>query len=166
VGHPPGHSQHRRMSPINDLMTNTFRSPRNILILTLVVGVPILLVVRAVHDLLSPRQWAFGMIAWVAMLLLLASTRKWAAKKKRELEEQRPLADDEAHKRMLVDIRKWKVWIGVLIVLLPIGTADGIAHRAWLPTLAGVGISLTLIYVAIREIKQRRKLLATPLDNN
>lgn len=133
---------------------------RRPLIFALAVGVPILLVLGAVYGLLSPHEWAFGMIAWVAMLLLLASAQKRVAKKKLLFGvEQRPAVDDDSRKRMLRDIRKWKVWIGVLIVLLPVGIADGIVHRAWLSTLSGVGISLTLMYIAIREIRWRRKRL-------
>lgn len=64
-----------------------------------------------------------------------------------------PVVDDDTRDRILRDIRKWKVWIGVF-VLLPIGVANGAAHRAWLPTLPGVGISLLIVYVARREIKR------------
>jgi len=145
---------------MNDARTTTFWGARNVLILAVAFGVPILVALGAVYGLLSPREWAFGMIAWVAMLLLLASARKRTTKKKLMLGvEQGSAVDDDVRKRMLRDIRKWRAWIGVLIVLLPIGIADGIAHRAWLPTLAGVGISLTLMYVAMREIRQRRKRL-------
>lgn len=146
---------------MNNAMTKTFWGTRNILILVLAFGVPILLVLGSVHGLLSPREWAFGMIAWVAMLLLLASAQKRAAAKKEPMlgEEQSSAVDDNARKRVLRDIRKWKLWIGILMVLLAIGIADGIAHRAWLPTLAGVAISLMLMYVAIRKITQRRKKL-------
>lgn len=145
---------------MNDAMTKTFWHTRNIVIFLVAIGVPVLLVLGAVYSLLSPREWAFGMIAWVAMLLLLASARKRAAKKMLiSGVEQNSVVDDDARKRTLRDIRKRKVWIGVLIVLLPIGIAEGMVHRAWLPTLAGVGISLTLMYVAIREIRQRRKSL-------
>jgi hypothetical protein len=145
---------------MNDANTNTLWGIRNILIFVAAVGFPFLLALGAVYGLLSSRAWAFGMIAWVAMLLILASARKRAAKKGLVLGyEQRSTVDDVARQRMLRDIRKWKVWIGVLIVLLPIGIADCIAHRAWLPMLAGVGISLTLMYVAICKIRHRRKWL-------
>jgi hypothetical protein len=155
-----GNIAHRRMPPMSDATTKTFWGTRNILILVVIFGVPILLGLGAGYGVLSPREWAFGMIAWVAMLLLLASARKRAAKKKPTAGvEQGSAIDDAGRKRMLRDIRKRKVWIAVLIVLLPIGIANGVAHRAWLPTLTGVGISLTLMYVAIREIRQRRKRL-------
>jgi len=146
---------------MNHAMTKTFWGTRNILILVLAFGVPILLVLGAVHGLLSPREWAFGMIAWVAMLLLLGSAQKRAAAKKEATQggEQSSAVDDDARKRRIRDIRKWKLWIGTLIVLLAIGIADGVAHRAWLPTLAGVGISLMLMYVATRQIRQLRKKL-------
>jgi hypothetical protein len=103
------------------------------------------------------------MIAWVTMLLLLAGVQKRAAAKKGPtLGEERSPVNDNARKRMLRDVRKWKLWVGILTVLLAIGIADGIAHRAWLPTLAGVGISLMLIYVAMRKISERRKELDSP----
>ncbi|MGH9440264.1 MAG: hypothetical protein ACRD22_20945 [Terriglobia bacterium] len=145
---------------MNEAITKTFWSTRNILILVAAFGVPILLVLGAVHGLLSPREWAFGMIAWVAMLLLMASAQKKASAKKGPTPgEEQSSVNDNARKRMLRDVRKWKLWIGILIVLLAVGIADGIAHRAWLPTLAGVGISLMLMYIAMREIRQRRKKL-------
>jgi hypothetical protein len=100
------------------------------------------------------------MIAWVATLLLWTGARKWAMKKSiASSEEPGPAVDDDARDRILRDIRKRKVWIGVLMVLLPIGIANGVIHRAWLPTLAGVGISLLIVYVAIHEIKHQRKRL-------
>ena len=145
---------------MNEAMTKTFWGTRNILTLVVIFGVPILLGLGAGYGVLSPREWAFGMIGWVAMLLLMASGRKRAAKKDLVSgAEQRPAVDDAGRKRLLREIRKWKVWIAVLIVLLPIGVADGIAHRAWLPTLTGAGISLALIYLAIRKIGQQRERL-------
>jgi hypothetical protein len=53
------------------------------------------------------------------------------------------------------------VWIGVLAVCLPIGIVNGVAHRAWLPTLIGVGMNLLLMYAAMLEIR-RRTLLDSP----
>jgi hypothetical protein len=126
----------------------------------MIFGVPILLGLGAGYSVLSPREWAFGMIGWVVMLLLLASARKKATKKNLALgPEQKPVIDDASRKRLLREIWKWKVWIAILIVLLPIGIANGIAHRAWLPTLTGAGISLALMYIAIRKIEQRRTRL-------
>jgi hypothetical protein len=148
---------------MNEAMTKTFWGTRNILLLVAAFGVSVLLALGAVHGLLSPREWAFGMIAWVTMLLLLAGVQKRAAAKKGPtLGEERSSVNDNARKRMLRDVRKWKLWISILTVLLAIGIADGIAHRVWLPTLAGLGISLMLIYVAMRKISERRKKLDSP----
>ena len=145
---------------MNDAHTKTLWGTRNILIFVAAVGFPFLLALGAVYGLLSSRAWAFGMIAWVGILLILATVRKRAAKRKLVLDdEQRSAVDDAARKRMLRDIRKWKVWVGVLIALLPIGIVDCIAHRAWLPMLSGLGVSLALMYVAIRQIRQRRRRL-------
>jgi len=45
---------------------------------------------------------------------------------------------NEAQRKLVSrDIRKWKVWVGVLLVSLPIGIASGVEQCAWLPTLVG-----------------------------
>ena len=145
---------------MNDAAPKTFWGTRNILILVVIFGVPILLGLGAGYGVLSPREWAFGMIGWFATLLLLASARKRAAQKKPTSGvEQGSAVDDDARRRMLREIRERKIWIGVLVIVLPIGIVNGITHQAWLATLGGTGISLMFMYVAMREIRQRRKKL-------
>jgi hypothetical protein len=60
-----------------------------------------------------------------------------------------PAVDDKKCRRILRGIGMGKVWIGVLVVRLPIGTANGTIHRAWLPTAAGLRISPFLVYAEI-----------------
>jgi hypothetical protein len=137
---------------------------KNLSLMTLaslvIVGIPTLLFLGAVYGFLSAREWAIGMIAWVATLLFWAGARKRTAKNHlASCAEPGPVVDDDSRDRILRDIRKRKVWIRVLVVLLPVGIAIGAAHRAWLPTLAGVGISLSIVYVALREIEHLREQL-------
>ncbi len=122
-----------------------------------------LLFLGFVYDILSPREWAFGMLAWFAALLLLAIVRKQTARKTL-LSSTEPaiVLDDRARRRILRGIWMNKVWIGVLAVCLPIGIVNGLAHRAWLPTLVGVGMNLLLMYVSIWEMRPRRTLLDSP----
>ena len=128
-----------------------------------IFGPSALLLLGFVYGILSPREWAFGMLVWFAALLLLAIVRKQMARKTLSSSaEPVVVLDDSARRRILRGIWRNKVWIGVLAVCLPIGIVNGVAHRAWLPTLAGVGINLLLIYVAIREIRRRRTLLDSP----
>jgi hypothetical protein len=67
--------------------------------------------------------------------------------------------DDRTRRRILRGIRMNKIWIGLLLVCLPIGIVKGVAERAWLPTLVGVVINQFLIYAAAQEIKRQRKQL-------
>ena len=129
------------------------------LAIVVVVGAPLLLLLGFISDLLSPREWAIGMCAWGVTLLLWASARKRAERDIEPRYELPTVIDDQSRKRILRDILKRKIWIAVLIVLIPVGIVNGITHRALLPTLAGVGISLLLVYVAGREITQRRRRL-------
>jgi len=148
------------MPLLSSTMLKPYWRERNILIFLAVVSFPLLLALAAVYGLLSSRGWALGMIAWFAILLTLAAIRKMASTKDPALSDQQPSPPDyAARKRISRDIRKWKSWIGVLAVILAIGIADGIEHHAWLPTLAGAGMNVTLMYIAVREIRQRRKKL-------
>jgi hypothetical protein len=126
--------------------------------LVVILGVPALLCLGLAYDTLSPREWAIGLLTWFATLLLWTIVRKLAAKKTlaSSAEPVIPL-DDDTRRRILREIWVRKAWIGILAVLLPVGIANGVAHRAWLPTLGGVAISLSLMYVAAHEIRQRRQ---------
>jgi hypothetical protein len=65
--------------------------------------------------------------------------------------------DDDTRRRILRGIWIRKVWIGVLALLLPFGIANGVAQRAWFPTLAGVGMDLLWMYVTAHEIRRLRE---------
>ena len=130
------------------------------LAIAVLVGIPILLFLGAIYNILPPRGWAIGMIAWVAVLLL------WAASRKRTLTEglmpgaeNGTIFDDAVRERISRRILMCKIWIGFLAVGLALGIANGIAHRYLIPTLGGVVISVVLTYLAMREISHERKRL-------
>jgi hypothetical protein len=125
-----------------------------------ILGVPTLLLLGFSYNILSNREWAIALLAWAAMLLVLTVVRKRATNENPSPGGASGTAiDDRTRKRISREIWIRKMWIGVLAVLLPVGAVNGIAHRAWLPTLCGVGISLLIMYFAIREIGRRRKQL-------
>jgi hypothetical protein len=131
--------------------------------LIVIFGPWALLFLGFVYGILSPREWAFGMIVWFAALLLLAIVRKRTTRETLSSSAEPAIVlDDRARRRILQRIWMNKVWIGVLALCLPIGIVNGVTHRAWLPTLAGVGINLLLMYVAVREIRRRQALLDSP----
>jgi hypothetical protein len=70
--------------------------------------------------------------------------------------------DDGARRRILRGIWICKFSIGVLLVVLPFGVANGVTHRAWLPTLVGAGMNLLLVYVLAQRIRRRQMLLHPP----
>jgi membrane associated rhomboid family serine protease len=126
--------------------------------LVVILGVPALICLGLAYDTLSPREWAVGILAWVAALLLWTIVRKLAAKKTLASSAELAIAlDDDTRRRILREIWLRKAWIGILAALLPFGIANGVGHRAWLPTLAGVGVSLLWVYVTAQEIRRRRE---------
>jgi len=121
----------------------------------------VLLSLGAARGILSSREaiiatlvWSIGLCASVVIL-----GRRAAKKYGVPRGALQPALDDATRRFLLRAIWRRKVWIGVLAVLLPIGIANGAAHRAWLPTLAGAGMSLLWIYVSIQAIKRLRKSL-------
>jgi len=124
------------------------------------VGAPTLLFLGLVYNILSPREWAIGLFASWAVVLLWAFVRKMTQKKNLTSSgEPAPALDERARKRIARGIWFKKVWIVLLAVSLPVGIAGGVAQRAWLPTLVGVGINLLWTYVTIVEIRRRRERL-------
>lgn len=87
---------------------------------------------------------------------------KIAAKKHGSGEHPETELSEAQRKLMLRNIRKWKVWVGVLLVSLPVGITSGVEQRAWLPTLAGIGLSLSLMFAAIVEIRRLQRRLVSP----
>ena len=83
-----------------------------------------------------------GMVASFAALLLWVSVRRVAAKKSALSVASEAVMDDRTRKHILRLIRVNEVWIGMLAIGLPCGIADGVAHRAWLPTAVGVALNL------------------------
>ena len=129
--------------------------------LAVIFVVPALLTLGLCYNILSPREWAIGLIAcFFTAILLVAIMQKRAAKKKgsSSAEPETPI-DDRTRRRILREIWMRKLWVGLLAVSLPFGIANGVAYRASLPTLCGVAINLSLMYVAMQEIRQRRKRL-------
>ena len=128
--------------------------------LLVILGVPALLFLALVYNALSPRGWSIGLLAWFATIALWATLKKRAEKKAFRPSADPPIAlDDDTRRRISRRIWMSKVWIGVLVLLLPVGIANGVAHRAWLATFVGVGMNLLLMYVAAQEIKRRQKRL-------
>ena len=130
--------------------------------LVAILGVPALLTLAWVYGVLSPRAWADGLITWFVVVFLLTVLVKQMVKKIPP-SRQEPAAefDDNARRRVLRRIWAKKAWIGILAILLPIGIANGIAQRAWLPTLVGVGMSLLWMYVEAKDIRRLRKRLSS-----
>src|ERR1700746_3512566 len=122
--------------------------------LVVIFGVPALLCLGLAYDTLSPREWAIGLLTGFAALLLWTVVGKLATKKTLASSAEPAIAaDDDTHRRLLREIWVRKAWIGILALLLPVGIANGVAHRAWLPTLGGVGISLSWMFFAAHEIR-------------
>jgi hypothetical protein len=133
--------------------------------LTVIFGPLVLLFLGSVYNILSAREWAIGMLVWFAAILLFAIVRKLTARKTLASTVVPTMAiDDGARRRILRGIWINKISIGLLLVVLPFGIANGLAHRAWLPTLAGAGMNLLLMYVLAQQIRRRRMLLDSPQE--
>jgi len=147
---------------VRRIVTNKTTLSKSVALIA-IVGTMALLFLGVVYGVLSPREWAFGMLAWFAAILLLAIVRKRMARKNLSPSAQPAIVlDDRARRRIHRRIWMNKVWIGVLAVCLPVGIVNGVSHRAWLPTLVGIVMNPLLMYVAIREIRRRRTLLDSP----
>lgn len=132
-----------------------------IMALAVIFGPVALLWIGVSCGMLSDREWALGGLTWAAMspMLIIIIQRSLAKNIRVSGAEPAIAPDDDTRRRIWRGIWTREAWIGVLAVLLPIGVARGVAHRAWLPTLGGAGISLSFMYVAIEGIRQRRKRL-------
>lgn len=126
-------------------------------VLALIVSIPVLLGIGASYDKLSPREWAIGMVAWFAMLVLLQVIARTSKRGLLSAEPTIPVDDADTRRRISRGIWYWKAWIAAPAVALPIGIAKCVADRAWLPMLCGVGINLFAMYVAIGEIQRRKR---------
>ena len=127
-----------------------------------IVGTAASLAVSAVYEILTPRELGIGMLAWFAAILLFAATRRWLATRtglSYTGTGSFVRLDDRTRRHMLRRIWMNKVWVGLLALCLPVGIAEGTAHHAWLPTIAGVTMNLLLMYSAIRDLRTRRALL-------
>jgi hypothetical protein len=119
------------------------------------LGVLILVSIAFSRGLLSPRELGIAMvILFIAIFISLRLIRKKLAK---QIAEPAIALDDDTRRRILRGIWMRKVWIGVLALLLLVGIANGVANRAWLPTLAGVGMNLLWMYVTAHEIRRLRE---------
>lgn len=100
------------------------------------------------------------MLTWFAGGLIWAAVEQFLARKN-AASTYDPIVplDDRTRRRILRRIRTYKIWVGVLVVCLPIGIANGVAQRAWLPTIGGVGISLFLMFGTLQMIRRLKKRL-------
>jgi hypothetical protein len=128
--------------------------------LVVILGFQALLYLGLAYSILSFREWGIGLLAWFAIPLLWTVVRKLAPKNDLASSGEPAIAlSERARKRSLRGIWITKAWICLLAVALPFGIANGVAHRAWLPTLIGVGMNLLLMHVAIQRIRWRRERL-------
>ena len=153
-GWPPAHPP-----IVEGTMANKNRLSKTVA-LAVIIGAPLLLCLGLGYDILSPRGWAIGILAWFAALLSWTIVGKLAGKGTvASTGVPGTEFNDDDRRRISRGIWVRKIWICILAMALPIGIANGIAHRAWLPTLSGVGINLILIYAAIQDIGRRRRRL-------
>lgn len=132
-----------------------------------ILGPVALLFVGSVYDILTPREWAIGMLIWFGAILVFAATRgRLATRSALPNYESSVKLDDRARRRILRKIWVNKLWVGVLALCLPVGIADGVAHHAWLPTITGVTVNLLLMYVAISDVQQHRALLDSAKESS
>ena len=107
------------------------------------------------RGLLSPRALGIAMVTLlIAFFVSLGHIRKKLAN---EIGEPAIAPDDNTRRSILRGILMRKIWIGVLALLLPVGIANGIAHHAWLPTLAGGGMNLLWMYFTAQQIRRLRE---------
>lgn len=123
-----------------------------------ILGIPLSLFAAVVYQSISPREYITGMLVWFVALIGLSVAGTLTAKR-RASEATQPVIppNENTRRRIQRGIRRRKVWIVFLAIVLPLGTADGIAHRAWIPTSIGVAINLMMIYVLAQDIGERRR---------
>jgi hypothetical protein len=122
-----------------------------------IFGSPALLFVGATYGILSPRGFGIGLLLWFAIIVAVAIVRKLTIKA--SATGSQIAVDERTRRRILRGIRMNKIWIGLLLVCLPLGIVKGLAERAWLPTVFGVVINQLLIYAAAQQIKRQRRQL-------
>lgn len=119
-----------------------------------------LLVVAALHGVISERQLMAGVVAWWIALLIVAGVRKLHGKEEsRSVVRARPPVDERGRRRILRSLWLTKLWVALLLAALPVAFVVGYRSHAWLPILVGVGMNLLFIYVALQEIKRRKRQL-------
>ncbi len=113
------------------------------------------------RGVLSSREVAVGMVLWTIGICAIEVFlgRRLAENYRISQGKLEATLYDVTQKPQLRRIRIRKVWIGILAALLPIGIANGILYRAWLPTLVGAVMNLLMIYVAREDIRRLQKSL-------
>jgi hypothetical protein len=124
-----------------------------------IFGPVVLLWLAAVYTVLSPRQVAVGMITCFLALLVIGILVRLVGKRTSRNAQPGGTLDEQGRRRVLRGIWINKMWLILLAVSLPFGTGIGVANRAWLLTVGGVGINLFLMYAAVKQIRQQRKRL-------
>lgn len=132
-----------------------------VVMLTVSLGALTFLALGAEHRILSPREVAAGLLMWMVGFIVWSSfvRRRVAREARSHHMEARSGADDISRRRRLRSIRFGKVWIGVLVVLLPIGIVIGVRQHEYLPMLSGGGMSLLTMYVIAKRIERLKRML-------
>lgn len=126
--------------------------------LVMIFGPVALLWLAVSYGLLSDREWAIGGLVWAALLpLVFVVLRRWLSSKIPASSTESVEADDRTPRPMLLGTWLIKGWFVLLAISLPFGIAIGAAHRAWQPTLFGALLNVFLMYLAMQEIKRRKR---------
>lgn len=137
-------------------MTVQERKRRAVILAVTYFGLLVLMIFGAGYGELSPREWVIGVVACTfALIVALRMIRRSQGPSKAE-----PNLDEATRKGISRRIRRNKVLVVSLAAVFPIGVIDGVSQRAWLPTLAGAGVSVFLMLVAARDIRRDRKSLS------
>ena len=130
-----------------------------LLLFVLGVGMPSLLIVGAGYVHLSRGLVAIWACACVVLLAVLLGLARSLQRNTEGTPKRAGRLDAGAHNRLIRLIRIRKLWMVVLIALLPIGIAYGLSQRAWAETVVGATLSITFAFLSYFEIKRMRRIV-------
>jgi len=142
------------------------RAGLQLLALFVVLFGPVFLLLGSYKHVISDRGLGIGFLSYFVGVMLLAALVKSLERKRPPSDAQGPVSFDDKTRRWL---ERWiwllKLWIGILVVSLPLGIANGIARHVLLPTSVGVGINFLMMYFAAQEIRRMQKLVRLSNQN-